>query len=180
MMIDGQSIGFVLKPTHRKQGNYKMNTSAEKSVLGQLPTVQVVKAASTTSAKNLDLALLAAGVAALVVLADQLIDSWAETHVLAAWLALWVVAVLAIVVLRGVTRLLAQRLMTGLDAWSAGLARRRSDERLWAMAQNDSRLMGDLQSAMDQAEVAGAPVNDLAALMTRRAARVVRNRLYYI
>lgn len=157
-----------------------MNTSAEKSVLGQLPTVQVVKAASTTSAKNLDLALLAAGVAALVVLADQLIDSWAETHVLAAWLALWVVAVLAIVVLRGVTRLLAQRLMTGLDAWSAGLARRRSDERLWAMAQNDSRLMGDLQSAMDQAEVAGAPVNDLAALMTRRAARVVRNRLYYI
>ena len=157
-----------------------MNTTASKSVLGQMPATTAQAVAPATSAKALSTLLLAAGVAALVVMADQMIDDWAETHVLASWLALWAVAVLAIGALRGVTRLLAQKLMANLDGWSAQVARRRSDQRLWAMAQNDSRLMGDLQSAMDQADIAGAPVNDLTALMTRRAARMVRNRLYYI
>jgi len=101
-------------------------------------------------------------------------------HVLAAWLALWAVAVLAIVLLRGLTRHLAQNLMTGLDAWSAHVARRRADERLWAMAQSDPRLMSDLQVAMDRAPEAVSPVRDLETLMTRRAARLVRDRLYYI
>jgi hypothetical protein len=124
--------------------------------------------------------MLAAGVAALVVLADHLIDDWAETHVLAAWLALWAVAVVAIAALRGVSRLLAQNLMVGLDGWSAHVARRRADERLWAMAQTDSRLMQDLQVAMDRSEDTQAPAADLTTYMTRRAARMVNNRLYYI
>lgn len=157
-----------------------MNTSAEKSVLGQMPTVQMVQAASATSTKNLAVGLLAAGVAAMVVLVDQMIDVWAESHMLASWLALWVVATLAILVLRGFTRLLAQRLMTGLDAWSANLARSRADERLWAMAQTDSRLMDDLQSAMDRTDDEARPAADVNAWMTRRTARMVRNRLYYI
>jgi hypothetical protein len=100
--------------------------------------------------------------------------------VVAAWLALWAVAVLAIVVLRGLTRHLAQNLMTGLDAWSAHVARSRADERLWSIAQSDPRLMSDLQVAMDRASETPDPVRDLETLMTRRAARVVRDRLYYI
>ena len=156
-----------------------MNTTTQ-SVLGAAPTIQAAPAAPRSSTKTLASWMLAAGVAALVVLADHLIDDWADTHVLAAWLALWTVAVVAIAALRGVSRLLAQNLITGLDGWSAHVARRRADERLWAMAQNDSRLMTDLQTAMDRAEDSQAPANDLTTYMTRRAARMVKNRLYYI
>ena len=155
-----------------------MNT-ASKSVLGQMPA-PVAVATPATSAKTLSTVLLAAGVAALVVMADQMIDDWAETHVVASWLALWAVAVLAIAALRGVTRLLAQNMMGGLDAWSARVARRRADDRLWAMAQSDTRMMRDLQTAMDRADDHNTPAADVTTLMSRRAARIVRNRLYHI
>ena len=156
-----------------------MNTTA-KSVLGTMPAMPAVNAAPRSSSKTLANLLLAAGVAALVVGVDQMIDSWAESHVVAAWLALWAVAVLAIVVLRGLTRHLAQNLMTGLDAWSAHVARSRADERLWSMAQTDPRLMSDLQVAMDRASETPGPAQNLENLVTRRAARLVRDRLYYI
>ena len=157
-----------------------MNTTATKSVLGQMPAATAQAVAPATSAKTLSTLLLAAGVAALVVMADQMIDDWAETHVLASWLALWAVAVLAIGALRGVTRMLAQKLMANLDGWSAQVARRRSDQRLWAMAQNDTRMMRDLQTAMDRADDDSAPAKDVHALMSRRVARMVESRLYYI
>ena len=155
-----------------------MNT-ATPSILGQMPHTAAA-AAPATSTKTLATLMLAAGVAALVVVTDQMIDSWAETHVVAAWLALWAVAAVAIGVLRGVTRVLAQNLMGGLDAWSAHVARRRADERLWAMAQTDSRLMRDLQTAMDRAEDPAVPAADLTTYMSRRAARMVNSRMYYI
>jgi hypothetical protein len=145
-----------------------------------MPTVAAATAAPRSSSKTLANLLLTAGVAAWVVGVDQMIDNWAESHVVAAWLALWAVAVLAIVVLRGLTRHLAQNLMTGLDAWSAHVARSRADERLWLMAQSDPRLMSDLQVALDRASETKGPVRDLETLMKRRAARLVRDRMYYI
>ena len=168
-------------PKGNKTGlrEHKMNTTA-KSILGTLPAISAAQAAPSTSSKTLANLLLAAGVAALVVGVDQLIDNWAESHVVAAWLALWAVAVLAILVLRGLTRHLAQNLMSGLDAWSAHVARSRADDRLWTMAQSDPRLMSDLQVALDRASEATGPVRDLKTLMNRRAARLVRDRMYYI
>jgi hypothetical protein len=154
----------------------KMNT-VNTAVLGQIPAAP---AAPVSSSKTLATVMLAAGVSAMVVIADQLIDSWAESHIVAAWLALWLVAIVAIVLLRGVTRSLAQNLITGLDAWSAHVARRRADDRLWVMAQSDPRLMGELQQAMDRATEEAQPVRDLETLMNRRASRIVRDRMYYI
>lgn len=170
---------WIPKGNKTESREHKMNTTA-KSVLGTLPTLPAVNTAPRSSSKTLANLLLAAGVAALVVGVDQMIDSWAESHVVAAWLALWAVAVLAIVVLRGLTRHLAQNLMTGLDAWSAHVARSRADERLWSMAQTDPRLMSDLQVAMDRASETPGPAQNLENLVTRRAARLVRDRLYYI
>ena len=170
---------WVAKENKTESREHKMNTTA-KSVLGTMPAVSEALTAPSTSSKTLANLLLAAGVAALVVAVDQMIDSWAESHVVAAWLALWAVAVLAIWVLRGLTRHLAQNLMTGLDAWSAHVARGRADERLWSMAQSDPRLMSELQVAMDRASEASGPVRDLETLMTRSAARLVRDRMYYI
>jgi len=157
-----------------------MNTRSEKSVLTPIPAAPLMREATSTSTKTLASWMLAAGVAALVVTTDILIDAWAESHVLAAWIALWVVAVVAIAALRGVTRLMAQNLMTGLDAWSANVARRRADQRLWAMAQSDSRMLRDLQTAMDRAEETDIPAPDVTTLMSRRVARMVNSRLYYI
>ena len=156
-----------------------MNIST-KPVLGNMSVISAEPAANITSSKTLANLMLAAGVAATVVVVDQMIDHWAQSHVVAAWLALWAVAVLSIVLLRGLTRLLAQHLMTGLDAWSAHVARSRADERLWSMAQSDPRLMTDLQVAMDRNGERQGPVRDLENLMTRRAARLVRDRLYYV
>jgi hypothetical protein len=48
------------------------------------------------------------------------------------------------------------------------------------MAQSDPRLMSELQVAMDRASEATGPARDLENLMTRRAARLVRDRMYYI
>jgi hypothetical protein len=131
-----------------------------------------------TSSRALASLLLAAGVSALVVLADQLLDSWAERHELAAWLVLWGIAVAAIMLLRGITRVVARKAMTALDGWSAGVAQRRADERLWAMAQTDTRLMADLQAALDRN--GEGPAKDVEDLGQRRVARILRDRLYYI
>jgi len=170
---------WIAKGNKTELREHKMNSTA-KSVLGTLPAMPAVNTVPRSSSKTLANFLLAAGVAALVVGVNQLIDNWAESHVVAGWLALWAVAVLAIVVLRGLTRHLAQNLMTGLDAWSAHVARSRADERLWSMAQSDPRLMSDLQVAMDRAAVDNVPAQNLETLTTCRAGRLVRDRLYYI
>lgn len=131
-----------------------------------------------TSSTALASLLLAAGVSALVVLADQLLESWAERHEMAAWLVLWGIAVAAITLLRGITRMAARKAMSALDGWSAGVAQRRADERLWTMAQTDTRLMADLQAALDRH--GDGPAKDVVDLGQRRAARILRDRLYYI
>jgi hypothetical protein len=156
-----------------------MNT-ATKTLWG--PTTLLPAASETPVAltKFLATVLLASGVSALLVLTDRWMDGWAQSHGVAAWLALWALAVLAIVLLRGLTRVMAQNMMTLFDTWSAQLARRRADERLWAMAQNDPRLMRDLEVAMDRVPEQRSAVHGFERLMNRRAARLVRDRLYYI
>ena len=139
---------------------------------------RLAAAQASTSSRALASLLLAAGVSALVVLADHWMEPWAERHEVAAWLALWVVAVLAIGLLRGFTRALARQAMGALDQWSANIAQRRADERLWDMAQADPRLMADLQCALDRTE--DRPARNLLELSQRRAARMVRDRMYYI
>lgn len=96
--------------------------------------------------------LLAAMVSALLVVADQLIDTWVEGHLLAAWVLLWVIGFAAVALLAPAARGLARRLVGGLDAWSQRVARRRADERLWELARKDPRIMADLQAARTRAE----------------------------
>ena len=121
--------------------------------------------------------LLAAIVAAFVVVADQMMDTWADGHLLAAWVALWAVAFAAVGLFAGVSKTLAMQMKQGLNVWSARMAQRRSDERLWAIAKMDARLMSELQTAMsrsDEEELLGE------SSIQRRVARMLRNRQYYI
>lgn len=119
------------------------------------PTAAAAKTtskASHTEATALAHAMLAAGVAAWVVLADQWMGDWGDSHALAAGVALWLVAMLAMAALRGLMRQLAQRLMRLLNDQSATWARRRADARLWEMARTDPRLMQELRMAQQRHE----------------------------
>jgi len=102
--------------------------------------------------------LLAAIVAAFVVVADQMMATWADGHLLAAWVALWAVAFAAVGLFAGVSKKLAIQTKQALDAWSA-------------------RLMSELQSALSRTN------DDLPSLQSstqRRVERMLQSRQYYI
>lgn len=105
-------------------------------------------------ARGLAAMLLAALVAAMVVVADQLVDNWADGHLLVGWVALWAVAFAAIALFAGTARVLARRAVKALDAWSSAIAQARADVRLWEAAKADPRVMADLQVAMARHEAA--------------------------
>lgn len=104
-------------------------------------------------ARGIAALLLGAIVSALLVLADRLVDSWAGGHLLVAWVVLWAVAVAALALFAAPVRRLAGAMVTRLDAWSARVAQRRADARLWATAQTDPRVMADLEAAIARSDV---------------------------
>lgn len=100
------------------------------------------------SIKSLSAMLLAAMLSALMVVADQLISTWADGHLMVAWLALWLVGFATVAFLGGAARKLTVAAVSALDAWSQRVAKARADERLWALANTDPRVMADLRAAM--------------------------------
>ena len=104
------------------------------------------------SSTGLSAMLLAAMVSALIVVADQLLGTWADGHLMVAWIALWVVGFMAIAVFGGAARKLAFTAIGALDDWSERIAQNRADDRLWLIAQSDARVMADLKAAMSRGE----------------------------
>ncbi len=102
--------------------------------------------------RSLATLLLSAMAAAVMVVAYQVMDSMAEGHLLVMWIGLWVVAFATLAVCASTSRTLAASIKASLDRWSRNLATRRADERLWAMAQTDDRVMADLRCAMQRAD----------------------------
>jgi hypothetical protein len=104
--------------------------------------------------KSLATMLLAALVAALVVVADQLIDTWADGHLMAAWVALWAVAFAALALLAPTARKTAVGVAGGLKQWSQRAAVARSEAQYWESAMSDPRIMAEIQCAQLRAEQA--------------------------
>jgi hypothetical protein len=121
--------------------------------------------------------LLAAVVAAFVVVADQMIDTWADGHLLAAWVTLWAVAFAAVGLFGGASKAWALQIKNGLDTWSANLAQSRADQRMWALAQTDTRMMADLNAAFARDEDESLTHS---SSRNRRVSRILRNRQFYI
>ena len=71
---------------------------------------------------------------------------------LVVWMALWAVAFVVLAVFASATRTLAVSIISGLDSWSRAVADAEADQRLWAIARTDARVMNDLQSAMTRYE----------------------------
>ena len=101
--------------------------------------------------RSLAALMLAAMVSALVVVADQLIDTWADGHLLAVWIALWLVGFCALALLADTARQISKRVMAGLNAWSRGIARDRADARLMVLARQDPRVMAEIGAAQSRA-----------------------------
>lgn len=91
--------------------------------------------------------LLSAMAAAVMVVAYQVMDSVAEGHLLVMWIALWAAAFVTLAVFANTARNMAVNLKTSLDDWSRSIAEARADQRLWALAKTDARVMADLQAA---------------------------------
>ena len=116
--------------------------------------------------RGLSTLLLSAMAAAVMVVAYQVMDTVAEGHMLVVWMALWATAFVVLAVFAGSARTLSCSILRGLDNWSARAAQTRADQRLWAMASADARVMSDLQSAMTRSD---ADFDDAAASAALRA-----------
>ena len=96
--------------------------------------------------------LLAALVSALLVVANEVIETWSDGHLLAAWIALWLVGFAALALLAKPMRALT---LHGPQTWRNWLAKRREsadDAWMWNLAQHDSRVMADILCAKGRAE----------------------------
>lgn len=105
------------------------------------------------SARGLSVMLLAAVVAAMVVVADRLISTWADGELFLAWVFLWVVVFAGMALFADTARSLSRRVVVALDGWSQALAEARAETRLWEMARMDHRLMDELMAARTRADV---------------------------
>ena len=93
--------------------------------------------------------LLAAVVSALLVVANQVIDTWSEGHLLAAWIVMWTVAFAALAIFAAPARQIALGLRHTLNRWAADRREAAADERLWQVALQDARVMADIQRSMN-------------------------------
>lgn len=121
------------------------SAGAPESVV-EAPSVKPVRK-GLDGVRSLSLLLLAALVSTLAMAADQLVDTWADQHLFAAWVVLWLVVFTTIAVAAPKTRLLADAMVQGLNAWSRRVASERADARMWAAAQRDPRVMAEIRAA---------------------------------
>jgi len=96
--------------------------------------------------------LLAAAMAALLVVADQVIDTWTDGHLLAGWVALWTVAFAGLALLAPPLRQIAAFTAGGFVTYLAEMHARREEERMWEMARHDPRVVEEIRAAMARGE----------------------------
>jgi len=100
--------------------------------------------------------LLAAVVAALVVLADQMISTWADGHLLLGWVILWVVIFAGSALFAGAAQRTARLTLRSLDSWSRSLAEARAQTRLWELAKMNPQLKAELLQSLQRDPAAQA------------------------
>ena len=98
--------------------------------------------------------LLAAFIAALLVVADQLIETWTDGHLLATWVALWIVAFATLALLATPLRQIASFVAGGFVSYLAQRQQQREEDRMWEAASHDPRVMEDIRAAMLRSETA--------------------------
>lgn len=95
--------------------------------------------------------LLAAIVAALLVVANQVVDTWTDGHLLAAWIVMWTVAFAALALFAAPVRRVSAAWQLWLKQQAAKRRQAAEDAKLWQVALNDARVMADISRAMSSA-----------------------------
>jgi hypothetical protein len=92
--------------------------------------------------------LLAAVVSAVLLAASSLIQEVTDGHLLLAWMALWLVGFVALILLAKPIKQLARSLRSGYAARKQAQHAAGQDARLWELAKHDRRVMEDIRAAM--------------------------------
>ena len=92
--------------------------------------------------------LLAAVVSAVLVVANQVIDTWTDGHLLAAWMVLWLVAFAALALFTVPARRAGAALRGAAKAWAERRRRAADDAHTWQVALSDPRIMAELNHAL--------------------------------
>lgn len=100
------------------------------------------------SGKGLTTLVLAAVVAAMVLVADQLGDTWAEEHLFAAWVALWTLVFATLAVFAPLAKGLVDTVATEFAAWRKEVAQGRAEAAFLETAERDPRVMAELRAAI--------------------------------
>jgi|CryBogDrversion2_11_1035321.scaffolds.fasta_scaffold02940_3 hypothetical protein len=117
---------------------------------------RVVQAAQRTasyidSARGVATFLLAAIVATMMVVANEVIETWTDGHLLMAWIALWVVAFSILAIFAQPIKAFVEGVSAQWSQWKEARHSKEQDQRMWEVAQHDPRLMSELRCAMQRA-----------------------------
>lgn len=99
-------------------------------------------------ARGVAAVLLAAMLSALLVVANQLVETWNDGHLLAAWVVLWAVAFAGIALFAGPALQGGRSLRTAWRGWAQRRRQAESDRRYWEVALSDARVMAEISRAM--------------------------------
>ena len=108
--------------------------------------------ASYNTARGVSTLLLAGSVAAFVLVADQLVDTWVDGHLFAAWVALWTLVFATLAVFAPLIKAFVEDMGHKFDTWREQAATARAEAAYVESAQNDPRVMTELRAAISRHE----------------------------
>lgn len=104
------------------------------------------------SPKVLASILLTGGLSAAIVVAEQVVTALTDGHLLLAWVAMWLIVFGLLALFSDAISAWPAKLQAHLVTRKISSARRSEDERTWAAASSDPRLMAELDSALMRAQ----------------------------
>jgi hypothetical protein len=105
-------------------------------------------ASSLDGSRTLAGMLLAASIAALLVVADQVIDTWVDGHLLVGWVALWTVAFATLALLAPPLRQVSAFVASSFVRHLVHLRVAQAQARMWELAAHDPRVLEEIRAAV--------------------------------
>jgi hypothetical protein len=114
--------------------------------------IERVRSMRLDGARGLAALLLAAIVSSLLVVADKLMSTTDDGGLLVAWVGLWAVAFVSLAFFAAPARRFAAGIVAASRSASRRRAAARADEQFMAYAQQDPRILSDLQAIITRQE----------------------------
>lgn len=102
------------------------------------------------NARTIAIVLLSAIVSTLLVIVNQVIDTYTDGHLMAAWIFMWLLTFSAIALLATPIRRSVQGFKPAFNQWMRARKERANDQKMWEVALNDPRVMAEIERARSQ------------------------------